>query len=251
MLKVLMRRADARGRHGHDEAGIDAAAQHHPHRHVGNQSQPDGVREQALVLGQQGVVVLVRTTLGERPVGPRAHRPRAHVEVERVSLAQLADAAQHGALAGHVAERQVGVERGRIELARTGGIRQQRLQLGAEGQGAAGRTIVERLLAGRIAGEQQALTRAVVEGQGEHAVETRQAAIAPGSIRFENHFGVGRRPEAMTGAFELGAQLEIVVDLAVEDDLQVAGGVGHRLAAHRRQVDDRQPAMAEAHPPVR
>ena len=38
----------------------------------------------------------------------------------------------------------------------------------------------------------------------------------------------------------------VVVDLAVEHDLQRAVFVGHRLVRHRRQIDDRQPAVAEA-----
>ena len=45
---------------------------------------------------------------------------------------------------------------------------------------------------------------------------------------------------------ELGADLGVVVDLAVEDELDRAVLVRHRL--HRRvgEVDDRQPAEAEA-----
>ena len=45
---------------------------------------------------------------------------------------------------------------------------------------------------------------------------------------------------------ELPAQRQVVVDLAVEDDLDGAVLVGHRLVGGRREVDDRQPAEAEA-----
>src|SRR5437588_12751232 len=49
----------------------------------------------------------------------------------------------------------------------------------------------------------------------------------------------------MAAGFELDAQLLEIVNLAVEDDDDVAVFVGHRLMAQGREVDDRQPAVAE------
>jgi hypothetical protein len=62
---------------------------------------------------------------------------------------------------------------------------------------------------------------------------------------FEHHFGVALTAEAMTGRFELGAKLEIVVDLAVEGDRQRAARVVHRLMPARREIDDGQTTMPE------
>ncbi|MFO0636680.1 MAG: hypothetical protein U0168_27930 [Nannocystaceae bacterium] len=49
----------------------------------------------------------------------------------------------------------------------------------------------------------------------------------------------------MTAALQLRAQLDVVVDLAVEGDPQRTVGAGHGLRAGR-QIDDREAAMAEA-----
>ena len=49
----------------------------------------------------------------------------------------------------------------------------------------------------------------------------------------------------MTPAGELLSQLDVVVDLAAEDDDELAVGGGHRLTALGREVDNRQPAVAE------
>ena len=46
------------------------------------------------------------------------------------------------------------------------------------------------------------------------------------------------------------AKLDVVVDLAVEHELERAIFVRHRLVARARQVDDRQPAMAQSDRPV-
>ncbi len=51
--------------------------------------------------------------------------------------------------------------------------------------------------------------------------------------------------KGVTSAGELLSKLDVVVDLAVEDDDELAVGGGHRLPALGRQVDDGQPAVAE------
>src|SRR5262249_14592201 len=56
--------------------------------------------------------------------------------------------------------------------------------------------------------------------------------------------GVGLRPELVSAAFELGAQLLEVVDLTVEDDPGGLLGVGHRLMA-AGQVDDGESTEAQ------
>ena len=45
---------------------------------------------------------------------------------------------------------------------------------------------------------------------------------------------------------ELGAQIRMIVDFAVEGQHEPPIGRKHRLVPRRRQVDDGQPAMAEA-----
>jgi hypothetical protein len=45
--------------------------------------------------------------------------------------------------------------------------------------------------------------------------------------------------------FELGADLGEIINFAVEGNDEAAAGRDHRLRAGRRQVDDREAAMAE------
>jgi hypothetical protein len=69
-------------------------------------------------------------------------------------------------------------------------------------------------------------------------------------VQLEDHLGVRLADELHATRFEAGAQLGVVVDLAVVDD-RVAAVLGdHRLMAERRQVDDGQPALGEAERPV-
>ena len=60
----------------------------------------------------------------------------------------------------------------------------------------------------------------------------------------DDALGVGIRAEAMPARFEIGSQLTVVVDFAVEDDPHRFVFVGERLMAGA-QVDDRETAKAE------
>ena len=107
-------------------------------------------------------------------------------------------------------------------------------------------------------GEVERLDAQPVAAQGQHAgVAARATAKAnmpwkrsthagPQLVEgLEQHLGVGRGEEAVAGALQLGAQLAVVVDAAVEDGGQAQLGVDHRLGAALGQVDDLQPAVAE------
>jgi hypothetical protein len=61
-----------------------------------------------------------------------------------------------------------------------------------------------------------------------------------------DHLGVGVVGlEGVASCEELLAQRQVVVDLAVEDDLDAAVLVRHRLVRRRREVDDREPPERE------
>ena len=77
-----------------------------------------------------------------------------------------------------------------------------------------------------------------------HSSGTRLAHAAAGHA-LEDDLGVGAAAEGDALALEAGAEIAVVVDLAVEGDDAAAVGRSHRLVAGRRQVDDGQPAEAE------
>src|SRR5207237_597177 len=103
----------------------------------------------------------------------------------------------------------------------------------------------KRLDAEAIAREKQRRGVAIPERKSEHATEALDAVLTPRFPRMHDHLGVAARAKAMAKLHELGNELLIVVDLAVEDDDHAAVLVEPRLLP-RLQVDDGKTLMAEA-----
>ena len=115
-------------------------------------------------------------------------------------------------------------------------MREHRLDLGREGQPAVRiRVVDERLFAQPIARQQQQVPPAVPQRHGEHAPQPLDTLDAVLLVRVDDDFGVGLRRKPMPAAFEVLAQLEEVVDLAVVDDADAAVLVVDRLVAARRR----------------
>ncbi len=104
--------------------------------------------------------------------------------------------------------------------------------------------VEKRLLAIRIACAEELAPVPVIDREREHAVNPLEHVRAPVPIAGEQHLGVGGRAEGVSRADELFAKFEIVVDLAVvrDDDLAVSGN--ERLRAVLG-IDDREPRMSE------
>ena len=96
-----------------------------------------------------------------------------------------------------------------------------------------------------VAGENQAVRPAVPECQRPLAVEPREAPVSPFFVGVDNDLRVGARPETMSERLQVAAELDVIEDLAVEDDPERAVLVRERLLA-RDQVDDREPCVPEA-----
>ena len=87
----------------------------------------------------------------------------------------------------------------------------------------------------------------VPDADREHAVEAVDARRGPtprsrGRCTSVSEWSVRKRCPFATSS---RPQLPVVVDLAVEDDRDRAVLVAHRLVRGRREVDDREPAVAE------
>jgi len=76
------------------------------------------------------------------------------------------------------------------------------------------------------------------------AVQARERFVTPRAKRLDHDLGVALRAKRVTARAQLGTQLDVVEDLTVEDDDNVAGAGVHRLHAPR-EVDDRKPRMRE------
>src|SRR5581483_3926285 len=106
---------------------------------------------------------------------------------------------------------------------------------------------VARLHAEAVARAEQRAATAVPDDERPHAVEALDARLAPLEVRGVQHLGVALAAEAMTFRLQLGAQLDVVVDLAVEHELAAAVRGWERLEAGVGEVDDRESKVAEAH----
>ena len=106
-----------------------------------------------------------------------------------------------------------------------------------------GDRVVERLDAEVIAGDEHGLPVPVVHEKRKHPVQAFHAFGPVLRVHRQNDFGIGCRAERMAPGLKFRAQLDVVVDLAIEDDSQWARG--HGLCA-RGQVDDGEPLVIEA-----
>src|SRR5690242_15999000 len=137
------------------------------------------------------------------------------------------------------------IERFRIQTAGKGRIDHQRLELGRKLQSTRLTPIKEWLLPCPVARQEHPLSLGIVDGEGEHAVDAPEAFDIPLTICLEQNFSIARRAEPVALGQQRLSQLAIVVDLAVEDDLQPRRIVFHWLIRGRREVDDRKSAVAE------
>ena len=105
---------------------------------------------------------------------------------------------------------------------------------------------IQRLHPRRVPHEPQIPRRRppVEQRESENAVEATERRRAPCLEAVHQNLGVGVGTEPMPEVFELAAELQMVVDLAVVADPDALVFIGHRLGA-RRQVHDAQPPMAQ------
>ena len=113
---------------------------------------------------------------------------------------------------------QVFIDRGRIDVARHAGNFEQALQLAGEEQPARLVAIDQRLFAQPIAAEDQPAAVGVPDGDGEHAVQMREALRPFVLVEVDDGLGVAVGAELVARAFQPLPQVPVVVDFAVEDD---------------------------------
>ena len=131
-------------------------------------------------------------------------------------------------------------------------IGEQRLDFRRERDAAVVHAVIKRLDADPIPNQPQLTLARIPQRNRKHAAEAVQALDAPLLECVEDDFRIGviRLPRVPADGLELAADLGVVVNLAVEDDLQQTVLIAHRLVRDGRQVDDREAAMPQSHPLV-
>src|SRR5438132_7701279 len=99
---------------------------------------------------------------------------------------------------------------------------------------------VERLDAKTITRKEQPPFLAVPDRKGPHSIESPMTLDAPFTKRAEHNFRIGMGSKMMTARLQIGTNFFEVVDLAVEDDHQIAAGIAERLVSRGRKIDERQ-----------
>jgi hypothetical protein len=118
-----------------------------------------------------------------------------------------------------------------------------------EGEEARRTMVEEGLLAEPISGAEEGPAGAIEDDEREHPVEALDAGRPPGAVGLGDDLRVRRRREPRAARLQLGAQLAMVVDLAVVGDDEP---IVHRRERHLdgADVDDREPIRADREAPL-
>ena len=181
-----------------------------------------------------------RIDLGRRlPVALHRHTISRHSQ--HGSNRQLVDTAKDRQGRRHVAELEVGSQRGGVNRSCDAREFKQGLGLRRKCDPLAIVEPVDRLDAEPVTPHQQGLARAVPDGEPEHAVQAFDKTLAPLRVAVQHNLAVGLGVKVVTVRLQFAAQLAKVVDLAVADDDEGVVVVGEWLVP-AGQVDDRQAA---------
>ena len=231
----------------HDGRRVDTAAQRGADRHITAQAQADRVAQQvAKPLGRGGWIGR-NGDLAGIPVA--AHPQTAALPAREVCRRQaLHIGKERRRQIGHRAERRETRHDTLVGNTDRGIGHAQRADFGGEQQPAVAGVKEQRLLRERVSRERQPPTLIVPNGEREHAVEAVERALIPLRPRMQQHLAVPFGLEAVTESPQLVAQLPVVVDLTVEDEVQRAQV--QRLVRALVEIDDRQPPKRQPNRPV-
>src|SRR5271157_4015845 len=227
-----------------DGRGIDASAEPHAQRDIGNEMFADRLlqeRVQFLARGLQRVPT--GRALRQTPVSLRAQLPIA--PLDPMSRQDLLDSVHQRPRRRHVIQRQIAIQAGQTQPALNLRMNQDCLQLRPEKKFFTLPRDVKRLDAHAISRQDEAPGRSGPKRNRKHAAQPLEGLGVPLQKRAENGFCIAMRLKVMAQAFQLAAEFQVVVDLAIEDDGRFPVVACYRLiAAH--EVDDLQAGCAES-----
>ena len=227
--KIRSGAADRTGA-GDDGGGVDAAGKRNSGRHVAAQMKLDRSDERLAQLAGRRLGASFAHRDGRAPERHRHHRWLVERNAREVARREAPHIGEHGALAlVGLADREEQAGAGKIDAAPDTGHIEQRADLGSEGEMLAAAREEQRLDPERIARDEQFAALPVEKDEGVHADEAGERLFAPSRIGGDQHLGVGGGAEDVAVAPERLAQLDEIVDFAVEDDDVAAVRRRHRL----------------------
>ena len=157
---------------------------------------------------------------------------------------ELAHAGHHRRWSGHVVQAEITIKGVQIHAAFQFAVDQDALHLRREADVATVLPKIERLDPDTIARQHQPAIRFTPQSDGKHAAKPRKTIRVPLAKGVEYHFRVASRSKVIAARVKLGAQLLVIVNLAVQNHDQRSVFAGHRLPAGLK-VDDPQPDTAQ------
>ena len=118
------------------------------------------------------------------------------------------------------------------------------LEFGAKEQVLSVLRQVERLDAHAVSSQNEPLGRLAPQSDGEHAAHAGKTSGVPGEEGVKNGLGIAMSMKLVAKCLELGPQLQVIVNFAVEYDDRVAIARGHWLIA-RSQIENLQSGRAQ------
>ena len=118
-------------------------------------------------------------------------------------------------------------------------------QRGGEGESVGGVGEIKRLDPQPVAYQHQSATLTLVDREREHALQASDAVGAPGVVCLEDDLGVAAGKKPVAERDEFVAQLAVIVDAAVEDDVEAEVWVRHRLLRLLAEIDHLQAAVTQ------
>ena len=234
---------------GRHQRRVDTAGEKNADRHVGNQA----IR--ACAFQQPGQMLLGRVfiprnvDLGrrrfERPIAARAQAFGGRVAGPRARLDD-AHRSEDRAIAGDISKLKELTERTVVEFARPRAKWLQTAELRCKCEDSLVEKKIERFDSGAIPNQQKTLLDPIPDRESEHPDKAFDRCNPPERIRFQHDLRVARAPELNAARRELGSNFLEVIYFTIEYGRETTVRRDHRLVSGGTQVDDRQPAMAEA-----
>ena len=210
------------------------------------EAQPHGVLDQLAIALQHRIIIELEIRLRrEVPVAFDTHFATVDSQLERVSSLDLANVPvdRLGAVIDATVDQILDEARHVDRRPHTGTLEQCR-DFAREHRSARRDRVVQRLHAEPVAARNEPPAGRIVEDKRPHAIEATHALGTPRIVGREDHLGVRAGVERVSVGGQLGPQLPIVVDLAVECD-PAASRALHRLTPGGGEIEDLQPPMPE------
>ena len=220
-----------------DGAGIDSTREEKTDRHVATQPFLDRVPQDGKqILSPFINVAIAHWIVLERDVPVAIKAQSVAVEEEKGAGFDFVDSLENRVRRRDVTVGEIFADRERLKPARDPRMGQQRLEFRGENQLSIPHAIVERLHSDSVARQEKSLLRAIPDRESEHAVTELQSGHTIERELLEQDFGVGVSLKNAAALFEPGAQLDVIINLAVIDDVITPIPRLHRLATVSRSM---------------